>query len=382
VAYQKLIISEKHQHKVGRLQKGLVVSMVNWNKVRENYAKWWDKELDRPLIAVRLWGKDPGRPMPDVPSLTQATCADLSIPAEDIIDRLDYDLSCVEYLGDAFPYVSLTSFGPGVVAAFLGAKLDNSSGRVWFHPEKLLPINEIHLEYDPDNIWLHRIKDICRAGMERWQGQVMIAMPDLGGVMDILSTFRPSENLLLDLYDEPEEVQRLVGEIHDLWIQFYEDINSVLQPVNPGYCDWAGIFSDKPGYVLQSDFSYMISPEFFDTFVKEDIRKMCCKLDRTMYHLDGVGQLNHLDSILEIEELDAVQWVPGDGRPSQREWPQVLQKIRAAGKNLQITEGIEGFDTVVGFLGTAKGLQVSWGGAVSERERFLEALRRYRVING
>ena len=62
--------------------------------------------------------------------------------------------------------------------------------------------------------------------------------------------------------------------------------------------------------------------------------------------------------------------------------PQVLQKIRAAGKNLQITEGIEGFDTVVGFLGTAKGLQVSWGGAVSERERFLEALRRYRVING
>jgi len=101
-----------------------------------------------------------------------------------------------------------------------------------------------------------------------------------------------------------------------------------------------------------------------------------------MYHLDGVGQLNHLDSILEIEELDAVQWVPGDGRPSQREWPQVLQKIRAAGKNLQITEGIEGFDTVVGFLGTAKGLQVSWGGAVSERERFLEALRRYRVING
>ena len=354
--------------------------MFDWTAVRDAHAKWWDKELDRPLIAVQLWGKDPGRPMPKVPSLTQATCADLSIPVEDIVDRMDYDLSCVEYLGDAFPYVNLNSFGPGVAAAFLGAKLDNSSGRVWFHPEKLQPIDKLHLEYDPDNIWLRRIKDICRAGMERWQGQVLIAMPDLGGVMDILSTFRPSENLLFDLYDEPEEVQRLVGEISDLWMQFYEEINSVLQPVNPGYCDWAGILGDKPSYVLQSDFAYMIGPEFFDMFVKEDIRKMCRKLDRTMYHLDGVGQLNHLDSLLEIEELDAVQWVPGDGKPSQREWPEVLRKIQAAGKNMQILESIEGFDEVVGILGTAKGLQINWGGFVNEREKFVEALRKYKVI--
>lgn len=354
--------------------------MFDWTAVKDAHAKWWDKELDRPLISVQLWGKDPGRPMPKVPSLSQATCADFSIPVEAIVDRMDYDLSCVEYLGDAFPSVSLTAFGPGVTAAFLGAKLDNSSGRVWFHPQKLLPISEIHLEYDPDNVWLRRIKDICKAGVDRWQGQVLIQMPDLGGVMDVLSTFRPSENLLFDLYDEPEEVQRLVGEISDLWMRFYEEINSVLQPVNPGYGDWAGIYCDKPGYVLQSDFAYMIGPEFFDTFVKEDIRKMCRKLDRTMYHLDGVGQLNHLDSLLEIEELDAVQWVPGDGRPSPREWPEVFQKIQAAGKNMQIIEGIAGFDEVAGTLGTAKGLQTCWGGSVKDKDMYLEALRKYKVI--
>lgn len=356
------------------------VTMVNWNEVRENYAKWWDKELDRPLIAVRLWGKDPGRSKPNVPSLSQANCTDLSISPEDIIDRLDYDLSCVEYLGDAFPFVNLTAFGPGVAAAFLGAKLDNSSGRVWFHPRKDIPISELHLEYDPDNIWLRRIKDICRAGMERWRGKVMMGMTDLGGSMDILSTFRPSEKLLLDLYDEPEEVKRLVGEIHDLWLRFYEEINSVLQPVNPGYCDWAGIFCDKPGYVLQSDFSYMIGPDFFNEFVRDDIVDMCKKLDRTMYHLDGAGQLNHLDSLLAIKELDAVQWVPGDGRPPQHEWPDVLQKIHAAGKNMQIVSGLEGLDATTALLGTAKGLQVALGGSVDEREKYLEVLRRYQVI--
>ena len=354
--------------------------MVNWNEVRENHAKWWDKELDRPIISVWLWGKDPGRPQPDVPTLSQENCTDLSISAEDIIDRLDYDLSCVEYLGDAFPFVNLTAFGPGVAAAFLGAKLDNSSGRVWFHPAKDVPISELHLEYDPDNIWLRRIKDICRVGMDRWQGKVMMAMTDLGGTMDILSTFRPSEKLLLDLYDEPEEVQRLVGEIHDLWLRFYEEINSVLQPVNPGYCDWAGIYSDKSGYVLQSDFSYMIGPEFFDEFVRDDIADMCKKLDRTMYHLDGVGQLNHLDSLLAIKELDAVQWVPGDGRAPQHQWPEVLQKIHAAGKNMQVVSGLEGLDATAAILGTAKGLQTTLHGSVKEREKYLEVLKRYRVI--
>ena len=54
--------------------------MVNWNEVRENHAKWWDKELDRPLIGVRLWGKDPGRPKPDVPTLSQENCSDLRNP--------------------------------------------------------------------------------------------------------------------------------------------------------------------------------------------------------------------------------------------------------------------------------------------------------------
>lgn len=131
-----------------------------------------------------------------------------------------------------------------MAAAFLGAELDNSSGRVWFHPKTIVPIDEFHLEYDPDNIWLRRIKDIYQAGMERWRGQVMMGMPDLGGILDILSTFRPSENLLYDLYDDPDEVERVVWEIHDLWLRFYQELAGELGKDSPGYCDWAQIYSD------------------------------------------------------------------------------------------------------------------------------------------
>lgn len=349
---------------------GIDFKPERWEKIREVYGAWWEGKLERPIVPVVLVGRDAGRCEPDVPLLTQATCADLTIPAKDIIDRIDYELSSYTYMGDAFPYFNMDCFGPGVVAAFLGAILDNSTGKVWFHPKKILPITELHFEYDADNIWLNRIKDIYTEAMKRWQGQVLMGMPDLGGILDILSTFRPADHLLFDLYDYPEEVERLVWELHQLWHRFYNELDEVLQPVNPGYSDWAQIYCDKPSYVLQSDFSYMISPEMFDQFVKPEMEAACRRLSHTIYHLDGVGQLNHLDSLLKIKELDAVQWIQGVGKPGQSEWPEVYRKIHKAGKRIQLNEGFECLDTVSKQIGTGKGIHhiAIWGNITEEAE--------------
>lgn len=353
---------------------------TRWEKIKRTYDSWWEGKLERPIIPVVLNGRDPGRPEPKAPMLTQATCADLSIPAKDLIDRIDFELSKQVYLGDAFPFVNLDCFGPGVVAAFLGARPDNSSGRVWFFPEKILPITEIHLEYDADNIWLRRIKEICHEAVKKWHGQVLVGMPDLGGVLDILSTFRPGENLLMDLYDYPEEVIRLSNEIHELWHRFYNEINEVLQPVNPGYSDWSRIYCSKPSYIIQDDFCYMISPEMFDTFAKPELEATCKKLSHTIYHLDGVGQLAHLDTLLEIEELDAVQWIPGEGKPPQAEWPEVLIKIHRAGKGIHLGGGFDSIDKVTGYLGTWKGIN-HWviHGKLDQQKSFREKLLEYGI---
>ena len=91
-------------------------------------------------------------------------------------------------MGDGFPYVNFDCFGPGVVAAFCGARLDNSSGQVWFFPQKKQEIGDIHVKYDPENIWVKRIKDIYRAGLDRWNGSVIMGMPDLGGVLDVAAS--------------------------------------------------------------------------------------------------------------------------------------------------------------------------------------------------
>lgn len=349
-----------------------------WELVKEVYRLFWEGKLDRPVIPVVLAGKDPCREQPGAPLLSQATCCDLSISPKDIVDRIDYELSKLVYLGDAFPYFNMHCFGPGVVAAFLDADLDNSTGRVWFHPKKVIPISELHFEYNKNNIWLNRIKEICNEAMKRWQGQVLVGMTDLGGSLDILSTFRPTEKLLLDLYDYPDEVKRLTWEIHDLWFRFFDDINNILQPINPGYSDWAQIYSDRPGYVIQCDFSYMLGPSMFNEFVRPEIEAACRKLDRSFYHLDGVGQLKHLDSILGIKELNGVQWVPGAGKPEQDEWPEVQLKIIRTGKFIQLWGGFDCLDRVIGQLGTGNGIHhTTISRTISESSKIKERLSTY-----
>ena len=351
-----------------------------WQHVRETYHQWWSGTLNRPVIPVELYGRDPGRPRPAAPLLTQATCADLSIPADALIDRLDWELAQRIYLGDAFPAVGMECFGPGVAAAFIGARLDNSTGGVWFHPPSDCPIHDIHFHYDPDNQWLRRVKEICAAGIRRWQGQVLIGMTDLGGVVDVLSTFRPGEQLLMDLYDYPDEVKRLTWEAHDLWHRFYRDINDTLQPLNPGYSDWSRIYSDRPFSMLQCDFSYMIGPAMFEEFVKPELDASCRKLDRSFYHLDGPGELPHLDSLVQIQHLGGVQWVPSPG-DTNAHWPLIARKVHAAGKRIQVLRGgFESIDLIMQTIGTGRGIQHSTIGAPLDVESEIRRrLARYGI---
>ena len=117
----------------------------NWETVKNNYRLWWMNELGRPILPCVLWGADPKRDMPKNPLLSFSNCNDFSITPKQIIDRYDYELSCYEYHGDSFPLMQMMQFGPGIVAAFLGANLENNQNTVWFHPKKVYDIHDLHL---------------------------------------------------------------------------------------------------------------------------------------------------------------------------------------------------------------------------------------------
>ncbi|HAU39141.1 MAG TPA: hypothetical protein DCX07_15680 [Phycisphaerales bacterium] len=348
----------------------------DWKRTRETYRKWWAGELDRPLFYAAIGGKDPGRAEAKVPNMGRTARYPFSISAEDVVDRWDYDLSCRKYVGDGFPSVWL-DFGPGVLAAFLGAQTGVDENTVWFHPAEEREIPDIHFSLDLQHPWLQRIESLIRAAQKRWGSQVQLGMTDMGGNLDILSTFRPSEKLLLDLYDHPDEVKRLTWEAHEMWWKAFDHLNRVLQPVNPGYTAWVPIFSEMPYYMLQCDFCYMIGTGMFDEFVKPELAATCKKLAHPFYHLDGPGQLAHLDSLLAIPGLRGVQWIPGAGAAPPRAWPEVYRKIRDAGKLMQVVGDLDDLRIVIEALGDGKGIYWSGGVGRDKEHELMKFLEKY-----
>ena len=74
----------------------------------------------------------------------------------------------------------------------------------------------------------------------------------------------------------------------------------------------------------------------FRRYVMPDLTACCDHLDYGFYHLDGKGELAHLDQLLSIKRLRGIQWQPGDGQPLADGWLPVLERIRAAGKLCQV----------------------------------------------
>ena len=357
-----------------------------WQGIREAYGQCWAGKLDRPIISITLNGYDPGRAAPNLPAQGFHSFYDRSVSAEAIVDRWDYDLRQQRFFGDAFP-TTCPNFGPGVVAAFLGAELRNGENTVWFHPREERAVTDLRLTLNRQDDWYQRVESLLRASSERWRGAVQVGMVDLGGMLDLVATFRPGEKLLLDLYDHPDEVKRLTWEAHEAWWQSFAALNQVLKPINPGYSCWTPIFSAAPFFLLQCDFSYMISREMFDEFVKPELAASCKRLTNPFYHLDGPGALAHLDSLLSIPELKGIQWVPGAGAPDVTHWPEVYRKIRAAGKLIQVwteqTEhGLRVVDILADQLGSAAGLIVIGCGPREQEDETLALLRKYGCGNG
>lgn len=354
-----------------------------WAKVKDNAGRWWAGDLGRPLIQVRLKDSKSRTPEPELPLYEFSSFYPMTISAEQIVARWDYDLGTTMFLGDGFPHVC-PNLGPGVIAAFMGAELVNGHDTVWFHPKKEIEICDLEFELDVENPWYRRCHDLVIAAMNRWQGSVQCAFTDLGGNLDILSVFRPAEKLIYDLYDSPEHVKRLTWKAHELWWRYFEDFSALTEGINPGYSTWAAILSDKPHYTLQCDFCYMIGPEMFDKFVRPELKASADRLANAFYHLDGRGQLSHLDSLLEIDSIKGIQWIPGAGSPDVLHWPEVYRKITAAGKKIHIASNMcerpfDVLDVMAKQLDKVDHIVYTLEGDVADLHRVEEMLRKYGV---
>jgi hypothetical protein len=171
--------------------------------------------------------------------------------------------------------------------------------------------------------------------VERYlKGRCLLAEIDLHSNIDALEGLRGAQNLLFDMIDEPDVILEAVEQVQGLHEQVHQAFYNYGDKKNLGTAAMSFFYSRGKCHWIQADFICLLNPDMFRKFVLPAIEQEASYLDNCVFHLDGPGALKHLDDILSIKKIDAVQWQPGAGNKPQLQWPEVLHKIQNAGKSI------------------------------------------------
>ena len=295
---------------------------------------WWHHEvLDRPVVQIVAPREDVtndaiSEPEPETQEELLAWFTD---PAR-VIPRNKRRMAQTYFGGEAFPVMFPVSVGMvAITAAYLGCPYEFVDTRTaWAYPIVDDWSDRPIFAFDPDNVWWQRSERLLEAAIEANDGY-FVGNPDFNGPTEILARVRGTERLALDFYDEPEAIKPALAEINHAWYDVWQAATAIIHQAG-GYFFWMGIWSDRPAVDLQSDFSCMMSEAMFDDDFLPAIAQQTEWVDRTIYHLDGPGAIRHLDSLLDLPDLDGIQWVPGAGADPAPAWIPLLQRIQEAGK--------------------------------------------------
>lgn len=331
-------------------------SDISWAEAQEHYRAWWAHEaFGRCGLSVRAWqrGSPQGEPPPR-PATPEERWTDLDYISA--LCRWQHDQSFLG--GEAF-----TSWGwgyPGhtTLAVFLGCPITLDFDTGWIDPiltgEEIewqgLKLDTSHRSWKFLFDWLR-----CGAAETARDDRLLAGVGAFGGGGDTLAWLRGTDRLLYDVADRPGQVRDAELFLMDMWCRAYDQFHGVTREATEGSTCWFPLWAPGKFYAVQNDFSYMISPKMFREIFLPAIEKQTNFLDYSVYHVDGEGAFAHVDALCELPRLQAIQILPGAGKPSALHYLPVLKKVQTRGKNLFIYIAAEEVETALSEL-SARGL--------------------------
>jgi len=341
------------------------------------HAFWACDAYERCCLHITASAGKQGRPTPPA-DVTQAW-EDLDLRTQAALWNIENTLHFAEAVPSVF-----VNFGPGCLAAMIGGTHRWAPSTVWFENEPVIagwqnpPPPVLNKKGE-----MYRLADaFTEKLLAAGEGKFLTSVTDIGGSYDILAALRGTQALLLDLYDNPEEVKAYAERLQPVWMAYFNRYAERTIARQGGVTNWMSIWSDTPWYPLQCDFSYMISPDMFAEFILPDLHWYTERLHRSVYHLDGPGELPHVRHLLSLPRLNAIQWTAGDGNEPiwHERWYPLFEEIQSAGKGLVLL-GVppEHLEPLLRRLST-KGLYISTRAAnAAQANEIIRMAERYGV---
>jgi hypothetical protein len=311
--------------------------IANWETVQQRHTAFWEREvIDRCCVSATVPAKEPiaGSSLNGPGDPEAEELIDYWTNPERILERHLYLFDQTHFGADALPRIWV-NLGPGITAAYLGSSVHLSKETIWFEPFIKDWQHDSYL-FDPRSIWWERTKAITAALTRESGGDFLVSITDLSGAADIMCHLRGTEQLCIDLIEQPEEIKNVRDYIMQVLSSCYAELYDTTSQITNGSVCWLDLWAPGTQMVLQCDFCTMISPPMFQEFFLPEIAQQCREFEYPIYHLDGPGEIKHLDALLSIKELKAIQWVPNPGDGAVGKWLPMFKKIQQAGKGLYL----------------------------------------------
>ena len=197
-------------------------------------------------------------------------------------------------------------FGIAEHSAFVGGNVDFSNDTSWHHPI-IQNWDELdNLELREDNFWIRMIIDGLQYLKERSMGRYAVKLRGGYSPLDLAMTLR-GNNIFMDLYDEPEQVHRLLDFCTSA-VKWYMDHQKAIVG---DFCD--GVITGMdiwfPGNSmghLSEDASALCSPGNYREFGMPYTAKLVKHYEHAFMHTHSLG-IHNIPEVASIPGIDAIQ---------------------------------------------------------------------------
>ena len=320
-----------------------IKNIDDWEmRLKRQDACWNCEILDRPVVCMSICN-----PAYSPPTSKHTNAEEYWLDAEYQAERQLSAIRATKYYGDALPQI-FPNVGPDFFAACFGGKIvfeEKSTSYIVPFVNDYADLDALRFNYQSE--CFKKMEDMYDALIALNDGDSYIGWPDIHTGADCLVGFRGPQQLCMDLYDFPEQIKKNIKMVTAEYKKLLDYYFKKLGAHKYAITGWPGIVSSKKWSVPSCDFAYMISTDDFNEFFLEGIREECGFTEANIFHLDGKGSLKHLDALLGIENLNAIQWVYGAGNGRASGWIPVYQKVQAAGKGIQINIDLDELETIM-----------------------------------
>ncbi|HJP31567.1 MAG: hypothetical protein QF689_02225 [Candidatus Latescibacteria bacterium] len=320
----------------------------DFEQVLDRFEAWWQGEvLDRPLVSFS-YARPPEQRVP-APVSTHASLHDRWLDVDFAVDSATSRLTNTMFGGDALP-VAYPNLGPEVFSAFYGCPLVFTETTSWSEPILEDWDSASTLALDAGNEYYQRILQITDALLEAGRDRFLVGYTDLHGGADAVAALREPQRLCIDMLERADDVRALTERVTVDFLRTYDVYHDRLQAEGQHSITWLPATCRGRMHVPSNDFSCMISQELFEDLFVPGIVQECRHMDRCIYHLDGPEALRFLDLLLDVPEIDAIQWVPGAGQDRWSDWIDVYRRVQATGKSFILYPPVAELDQVFSAL--------------------------------